>query len=109
MEVYTTDEKLKQVLRDVLKEIIPLCSFREQPDTLDIDRALEMLGENGYKISKAQIYKLTSAKDIPHRTFGNKLIFSKKELLEWAVSRVKEKQSLTEGYLFGRNRLRKKK
>ncbi|WP_418408883.1 helix-turn-helix domain-containing protein [Alistipes sp.] len=33
--------------------------------------------------SKAKIYKLTSSGEIPHRKYGNKLVFSRQELLRW--------------------------
>lgn len=109
MEINTTEEQLKKILKEIFKEILPAFCSKELPDNLALNDALEMLRENGYIISKAQIYKLTSAKEVPHKIFGNKLVFSRRELLEWAAKRVKEKKPLTDGYLFGRNRLRRKK
>ncbi len=42
-----------------------------------------MLDDYGMPTSKAKIYKLTSSGEIPHRKYGNKLVFSRQELLRW--------------------------
>lgn len=55
-----------------------------------------MLDEYGMPTSKAKIYKLTSAGEIPHRKYGNKLVFSRKELQEW----MNEQMKLPEGKKF---------
>ena len=42
---------------------------------------MELLREQGYPTSKAKIYKLTSTNLIPYRKYGNRLVFSRRELL----------------------------
>lgn len=103
-------EDLRKAIKEVLSECLPLSPLKEEPDTLSLKSALEMLKEHGYDVSRAQMYKMTSGKEIPHKIFGNKLVFSRKELLNWASERTKEKEtaaSLTAGFTFGRNRLKK--
>ena len=42
--------------------------------------------QHGFLISKARLYKLTAKGDVPFRKYGNKLLFSRRELLSWAES-----------------------
>lgn len=58
------------------------------PDRCNKTQALEFLNEQGYKISKSQLYKKTAAKEIPFKTFGRQLIFSRKQLLNWVESQT---------------------
>ena len=45
-----------------------------------------VLEQHGFLISKARLYKLTAKGDVPFRKYGNKLLFSRRELLSWAES-----------------------
>jgi len=65
-------------------------------DTITLNDALELLKEHGYPTSKAKIYKLTSAGTIPCKTYGKKLVFSRKELLVWAENQTKPKNDQSE-------------
>ena len=40
--------------------------------------------DNGFPTSKAKLYKMTSQEQIPFMKYGNKLVFSRKALIEWA-------------------------
>ena len=62
---------------------------KELPENINIDQAVEFLSENGYPTAKSQIYKFTSAGEIPHRKYGSVLVFNRTELLRWAESRTK--------------------
>lgn len=57
---------------------------KAEPDPMDLNNAVRFLREQGYPTSKAKIYKLTSSGHIPFRKYGNRLVFSRKELLAWA-------------------------
>ena len=46
--------------------------------------ALKGLLDNGFPTSKAKLYKMTSQEQIPFMKYGNKLVFSRKALIEWA-------------------------
>ena len=55
-------------------------------DRIDkIDEACKITG-----FSKSKIYKLTSQKEIPFKLRGNRLVFSRKELLAWLESKTIE-------------------
>ena len=45
-----------------------------------------VLEQHGFLISKARLYKLTAKGNVPFRKYGNKLLFSRRELLVWAES-----------------------
>lgn len=61
---------------------------KAEPDPMDLNNAVRFLREQGYPTSKAKIYKLTSSGHIPFRKYGNRLVFSRKELLAWAESQT---------------------
>lgn len=59
-----------------------------KPDRCTFDEALEIT-----RLSKSKLYKLTSSGEIPHKRYGNRLIFSRKELTEWVEEQTVEKSS----------------
>jgi len=88
--IVTTPEELRAIVNEAIAEFLPKTQLKEiKSDHISLDTAIELLAENGYPTSKAKIYKLTSSEDMPHLKYGNKLIFSRKELLGWAVSHTK--------------------
>lgn len=85
--IITTPEELRAIVKEAISGLITQSPTKESlPDTITLTTALELLAENGYPTSRAKIYKLTSAGTMPHRKFGNKLVFSRRELLSWADS-----------------------
>ena len=91
----------EEILRTIFhEEISKIIQLKEAPkteiDTLTLQGALSLLTEYGYIMSKAKLYKLTSSGDIPCRKFGQKLVFSRKELLLWAETQTKPKHNLAE-------------
>lgn len=86
--VLTTQEELKALIYDVLdvyfkdKELAR--KEKESANSLTLDAAAEFLTERGYPTSKTKIYRLTSKGKIPFGKYGNRLVFSKSELLVWA-------------------------
>lgn len=83
--ILTTPEELRAIVGEAIAELLPKTAPKEsQPDTITLSTALDLLTEYGYPTSRAKVYKLTSAGTIPHRKYGNKLVFSRKELLKWA-------------------------
>jgi len=88
--IVTTPEELRAIVNEAIAEFLPKTQLKEtKSDRISLDTAIELLAENGYPTSKAKIYKLTSSEEMPHLKYGNKLIFSRKELLQWAVSQTK--------------------
>ena len=90
--ILTTPDELRAIVSEALSGVLPkTASNQSQIDTITLNDALELLREHGYPTSKAKIYKLTSAGTIPCKVYGNKLVFSRKELLEWAENQTKPK------------------
>lgn len=57
------------------------------PENLTPRQALELLAENALPSTLAQLYKLSSLGEIPVSRIGKRLVFSRKELLNWIESR----------------------
>lgn len=82
-----TEEELKQYLKEslkeALKELLTEGGFPGNPkeDLLTIDQASEFT-----HIPVATLYDYTHKKKIPFNKIGKKLLFLKKELLEWILS-----------------------
>lgn len=88
--VVTSTEELKAIIRDVLSEQTEPTATSVQSDNISLNKAIELLNEWGYPTSKAKVYKLTSTSALPFRKYGNKLIFSSKELLKWVNTQIKQ-------------------
>lgn len=88
--VVTSAEELKAIIRDVLSEQTEPTATGVQSDNINLNRAIGLLTEWGYPTSKAKIYKLTSTGTMPCRKYGNKLIFSREELLKWVDTQIKQ-------------------
>lgn len=87
--ILTTPDQLERVIMQALKKALPTVEkekLTEPPDSCSFNQALAFFSENGYVISKSALYKLTALKKIPFKHFGRKIIFSRKELLEWVES-----------------------
>jgi len=84
--IQLTSDDLDRLLDKKIQE------FRDKKPTLvdaihdrcGIDSASEVTG-----FSRSTLYKLTSARQIPHMKLGNKLLFSRKELASWMDSQIK--------------------
>ena len=88
--VVTSAEELKAIIRDVLSEQTEPTATGVQSDNISLNKAIKLLNELGYPTSKAKIYKLTSTGALPCRKYGNKLIFSRVELLKWVDTQIKQ-------------------
>ena len=95
--ILTTPDELRAIVSEALSGMTPkTASINSQIDTITLNDVLELLREHGYPTSKAKIYKLTSAGTIPCKVYGNKLVFSRREILEWAENQTKFKQDNNE-------------
>jgi hypothetical protein len=90
--ILTTPEELKAIVQDAVSGLLSKSPVKEEslPDTITLATALDLLVEHGYPTSRAKVYKLTSAGAMPHRKYGNKLVFSRKELLQWAQGNTRQ-------------------
>ena len=95
--ILTTPDELRAIVNEALSGIVPKTAFNQsQIDTLTLNDTLELLREHGYPTSKAKIYKLTSAGTIPCKVYGNKLVFSRKDVLQWAENQTRPKNNHAE-------------
>lgn len=95
--IITEEAKLRALIQEELSKAIPTHSNKkEEIDSITLDGAIIYLEEHGYPVSKAKMYKLTSSEEIPCRKFGQKLVFSRKDLLFWAQAQSKPKNSKLE-------------
>lgn len=95
--IITDEAKLREIIQEEVSRAIPeKASPQNEVDTLTLEKALLFLREQGYPVSKAKVYKLTSTNEIPYKKFGQKLVFSKKDLLQWAENSTRIKNDKAE-------------
>ena len=108
--IISEEDKLRAIVHD---EVSKLFQARKEPkteiDTMTLSDAVALLAEYGYILSKAKLYKLTASGNIPCRKFGQKLVFSRKDILSWAESQTKPKNSQSELLLTLARSARRKK
>lgn len=85
------------LLAAIATAAVQTTAHTRQPESLDMDGALALLNDRGYRISRQQLYKLTSKAAVPFHKFGNKLHFKTAELLSWAECRLIDGNAI--GYL----------
>lgn len=83
--IVTTPEELEALVTNAVRNAFNSQSEIKKPlsDRCGLEDALEITG-----LSKSKLYKLTSAKQIPHKTFGSRLIFSREELQTWVETQT---------------------
>ena len=95
--IVAEEEKLRAIVHD---EVSKLFQAKQEPkteiDTMTLSDALGLLAEYGYILSKAKLYKLTASGNIPCRKFGQKLVFSRKDILGWAENQTRPKNNHAE-------------
>jgi hypothetical protein len=95
--IIAEEDKLRAIVHD---EVSKLFQAKQEPkteiDTMTLSGALALLAEYGYILSKAKLYKLTASGNIPCRKFGQKLVFSRRDILLWAESQTKPKNDQSE-------------
>lgn len=94
--IVTTPDELRLLVKEVVNGLLPQPEQKIESDTINLNDTLEFLRENGYPTSKGKMYKLTSEGKIPHRLYNNKLVFSRKEVLEWAESQTRNRHDHSE-------------
>ena len=107
--IVTTPEELRAIISEAVSGVIPKQVVQSQIDTISLNDTLELLYEHGYPTSRAKMYKLTSTGQIPCKTYGKKLVFSRKEVLAWAENQTKPKRDFSEVSLILAHSARRKK
>jgi hypothetical protein len=108
--IVAEEDKLRAIVHE---EVSKLFHTRQEPkteiDTMTLSGALVLLAEYGYILSKAKLYKLTASGNIPCRKFGQKLVFSRKDILSWAENQTKPKNDQSDVLLTLARSARRKK
>lgn len=92
--IVTTPAQLHEIITDAVSAIIPkLADFRRknepvETDGMTVEDAARFLTEQGIPTTRATLYNLVYKNTIPHKKFGRRTVFSKKELLAWIESRT---------------------
>ncbi|MDR2948337.1 MAG: helix-turn-helix domain-containing protein [Prevotella sp.] len=90
--IVTEEDKLRNIVQEEVSKLLSAKQeVKTEIDTITLTKALALLSEYGYPMSKAKLYKLTASGNIPCRKFGQKLVFSRKDILSWAESRTRPK------------------
>ncbi|MFD3003613.1 hypothetical protein ACFS7Z_24870 [Pontibacter toksunensis] len=88
----------------------PQQNVAEQPERLNVASAVAHLKEQGYTITRSQLYKLTAQNKIPYFKLNTRLAFSRKELTKWVESQIVNPNDTSENDLaLARSARRKKK
>lgn len=87
--IVTTESQLITIIENAVGKFFKVEPQKVEPDNLSgTKEAVLFLKENGFEISESLFTKSTAKGLIPCRRFHNKrLLFSKKELLQWAESK----------------------
>ena len=89
--IVTTPAQLQSIISDAVNAILPkLADFRRknEPDGMTVEDAARFLTAQGIPTTRASLYNLVYKNTIPHKKFGRRTVFSKKELLAWIESRT---------------------
>ena len=92
--IVRTPAQLREIVADEVAAILPkLADFRRknepvETDGMTVDDAARFLTEQGIPTTRATLYNLVYKNSVPHRKFGRRTVFSKKELLAWIESRT---------------------
>jgi hypothetical protein len=108
--IIAEEDRLRAIVHE---EVSKLFNVKQEPkteiDTMTLSAAVSLLAEYGYILSKAKLYKLTASGNIPCRKFGQKLVFSRKDILSWAENQTKPKHDFSEVSLTLARSARRKK
>ena len=95
--IIVEEEKFRAIVHEEVSKLFQVKqTSKTEIDTMTLSSALALLAEYGYILSKAKLYKLTASGNIPCRKFGQKLVFSRKDILLWAESQTKPKDNHAE-------------
>ena len=93
-KIKTSEERLRTIVKETVLEAFGSRHDKqvELPDKCDLDGAFKYLTHDlGFTVRKSVIYKLTAKKEIPCQRFGNRLVFSRKNLKTWFENQLEQK------------------
>lgn len=86
--IHQVKDMIQSAVKECVTEIMALANPAKDAESVDMDGAVKYLNANGYRIKKSQLYKLTSAGEVPFHKFGSRLHFRIAELTRWASERL---------------------
>ena len=92
--IVTTPAQLREIVADEVAAILPkLADFRRknepvETDGMNVEDAARFLTAPGIPTTRATLYNQVYKNTIPHKKFGRRTVFSKKELLTWIEART---------------------
>ena len=108
--IVAEEDKLRTIVHEEVSKLFHAKQeSKTEIDTMTLSGALALLADYGYILSKAKLYKLTASGNIPCRKFGQKLVFSRKDVLSWAENQTKPKNDQSEILLTLARSARRKK
>jgi len=108
--IFTTREEITEIIKSAIEETLPPKAPKNSDiDTMNLPAALELLQEHGYKLSKCSLYRLTAMDLIPYMKLGGRLVFSRRELIDWLKNLLQQKRTKDELLVNMQNRIRKKR
>ena len=96
--IVTTPDELRSLIEEIFTRSCKKVENLEKSSAehMTLEDAMIFLKGNGFPTSKAKLYRLTSKNEIPHRKYGNKLVFSRKQLMDWALKNAPNMTDHTE-------------
>ncbi len=91
--IVTTREELQTLIGDAVAAVVPkLADFRRkneavETDAMTVEAAAKFLTAQGIPATRATLYNLVYKNAIPHRKFGRRTVFSKRE--QWIEDNTK--------------------
>jgi predicted RecB family endonuclease len=109
--IITTREDIIDIVGDAVRTAItPLVQRpKDEPERFNINEAVEYLKKMGITISKSSLYKSTSNGGVPVHRFGNRLVFIREDLDDWACSMLKSTNNNKIAYAVANSITRKNK
>ena len=92
-------------VKEVFNELILTLGYlqfekpKPQSDTMDVDETMEFLKDQGIPVTLSSLYNRTFNRSIPFRKMGKRLLFSRKELLQWIESKTTRPESKSDAAL----------
>ena len=92
--IVTTPAQLQSIISDAVNAILPkLADFRRknepvETDGMTVEDAARFLTEQGIPTTRASLYNLVYKNTIPHKKFGRRTVFSKRDLRAWIELRT---------------------
>lgn len=88
-----TIDLIYRELLELKKEFKPKEITKQYSSFLSVDKAIELIRDQGLTISKSTLYKYTSKKTIPFTTFNAYIVFEAKELRTWCISQQNKRSN----------------